>query len=103
MSSSPGPTADVSVRIAWADDADAIAGVQVRAWQVLYVDVVPAEALPTDAEQIAAAWRGSLGKPADARNRVLVALERNRVTGFALTGPAGDPDADPITDDTVQL
>lgn len=98
MSSSAGPTADVSVRIAWADDADAIAGVQVRAWQVLYADVVPAEALPTDPEPIAAAWRGSLGKPADARNRVLVALERNRVTGFALTGPAGDPDADPITD-----
>ena len=29
------PTADVSVRIAWGDDADAIAAVQVRAWQVL--------------------------------------------------------------------
>ena len=92
------PTADVSVRIAWADDADAIAAVQVRAWKVLYADVVPAEALPSDPEPVAAAWRGSLGKPEDARNRVLVALERNRVTGFALTGPASDPDADPITD-----
>lgn len=92
------PTADVSVRIAWADDADAIAAVQVRAWRVLYADVVPAEALPTDPEPVAAAWRASLGKPADARNRVLVALERNRVTGFALTGPAADPDSDPITD-----
>ena len=29
---------------------------------------------------------------------MLVALERNRVTGFALTGPAADPDADPIAD-----
>ncbi len=92
------PTADVSVRIAWADDADAIAAVQVRAWQVLYADVVPADALPSDPGPVADAWRAALGKPADARNRVLVALERNRVTGFALTSPAGDPDADPIAD-----
>jgi GNAT superfamily N-acetyltransferase len=92
------PTADVSVRIAWADDADAIAAVQVRAWQVLYADVVPSEALPTDPEPVAAAWRGSLGKPDDARNRVLVALERNRVVGFALTSPAVDPDCDPVAD-----
>lgn len=92
------PTADVSVRVAWADDADAIAAVQVRAWQALYVDVVPPEALPTDPAPVADAWRASLGRPDDARNRVLVALERNRVTGFALTGPATDPDADPIVD-----
>jgi len=92
------PTADVSVRIAWADDADAIAAVQVRAWQVLYADVVPADALPSDPAPVAEIWRSSLAKPADARNRVLIALERNRVTGFALTGPAADPDADPIAD-----
>ena len=95
---SPSPTADVSVRIAWADDADAIAGVQVRAWRELYADLLPASALPSDPEPVAAAWRASLGKPADARNRALVALERNRVTGFALTGPAADPDADPVAD-----
>ena len=92
------PTADVSVRIAWADDAAAIAAVQVRAWQFSYADVVPTEALPSDPAPLAEAWRASLGKPADARNRVLVALERNRVTGFALTSPAADPDTDPIAD-----
>ena len=92
------PSADVSVRIAWADDADAIAAVQVRAWREMYADLVPPEALPSDPEPVAAAWRASLGKPDDARHRVLVALERNRVTGFALTGPATDPDADPIVD-----
>ena len=95
------PTADVSVRVAWADDAEAIAEVQLRAWPVQYAGVVPPEDLPSGPEAVAAAaeaWRASFAKPGDARNRVLVALERNRVVGFAITGPAGDPDRDPIVD-----
>ncbi|MDN5854948.1 MAG: GNAT family N-acetyltransferase, partial [Actinomycetia bacterium] len=40
-------------------------------------------------------------KPGDARNRVLVALERATVRGFAVTGPAVDPDADPIADGEI--
>lgn len=93
-----GPTADVSVRVAWADDADAIAGLQVRAWPALYADLLPTEALPTDAQALAETWRAAMTRPADARNRVLVALERNTVVGFALTSPASDPDCDPIAD-----
>ena len=54
--------------------------------------------LPTDVEAVAAQWRQALAKPADARHRVLVALERNRVVGFALTSPAVDPDCDPVAD-----
>jgi GNAT superfamily N-acetyltransferase len=92
------PTADVSVRVAWADDADAIAALQVRAWQQMYGDLVPADALPDDVAGVAEQWRRSMGKPADARNRVLVALERNRVVGFTITGPASDPDCDPMSD-----
>ncbi len=75
------PTADVSVRIAWADDAPAIADVQLRAWPELYGALLPAETFPSGPEAVAAAaaaWRDSLSKPGDARNRVLVALERNR-------------------------
>lgn len=93
-----GPTADVSVRVAWADDAPAIAALQVRAWPALYGEVLPAAALPADADALAAQWRQLLARPADARNRVLVALERNRVVGFALTSPATDPDCDPVAD-----
>ena len=96
--SGTGPTADVSVRIAWADDADAIAGVQMQAWRQQYGDLLPPEALPEDAAPVAEAWRTSMTRPEDARNRVLVALERNRVVGFALTGPATDPDCDPVAD-----
>ena len=91
-----GPSADVSVRVAWADDAPAIAHVQVRAWPHLYAGLLPAEVLPTDVDAVADQWRQALARPADARNRVLVALERNTLRGFALTGPAADPDLDPI-------
>ena len=99
MSSSPGPTADVSVRVGWADDAQGIAEVQVAAWRAAYADLLPAEELEAmDVEQFAAGWHASLTKPNDARNRVLVALERNRVVGFAIVSPASDPDCDPITD-----
>lgn len=93
---SHGPTADVSVRVAWSDDAGAVAAVQVAAWPRLYADVLPAGAMPTDPGPIAEQWRAALAKPTDARNRVLIALERNRVVGFALTSPADDPDCDPI-------
>ena len=93
-----GPTADVSVRVAWADDAPAIAEVQMRAWPEMYGDLLPAGALPADAAAVAEAWRAAMTRPADARNRVLVALERNRVVGFAVTSPASDPDCDPVAD-----
>jgi GNAT superfamily N-acetyltransferase len=105
MAGMSSPGADVSVRVAWAEDAEAIAAVQLRAWPSLYGGHVPAEAIPSgpEAEEAAAsAWRASLERPGDARNRVLVALERNRVVGFAITGPAGDPDCDPVSDAELQ-
>ena len=85
--------ADVSVRVAWPADATGIAAVQLRAWQERY-DGSPALDAPTLTE----AWRQSLSRPPEARHRALVALERVRVVGFALTGPATDPDADPAVD-----
>jgi ribosomal protein S18 acetylase RimI-like enzyme len=95
MTSTAGP--DVSVRVGWTDDAAAIADVQVRAWRREYAGVLPAEVLDAmDPADFAAAWQSSLQLPKDARNRVLVALERNAVRGFAVTGPAADPDADPV-------
>ena len=91
------PTADVSVRVAWADDAPAIGALQARAWRTTYADLLPSGAFPDEATATEA-WRASLTKPADARNRALVALERNRVVGFAVVGPAADPDCDPVAD-----
>lgn len=95
------PSADVSVRVAWAEDAAAVAALQLRAWPRMYADVLPPEAFPAGPEALEAAtrtWERSLARPTDARQRVLVALERNRVVGFALTGPATDPDCDPVAD-----
>ncbi len=96
------PTADVSCRIAWADDAPAIAGVQLRTWRTDAPHLLPQEVLDGGAEveeaavaELSDVWLTALARPQDARQRVLVALERATVTGFALTGPAGDPDADP--------
>ncbi len=98
----PAPSADVSVRIGWADDAAGIAEVQVRAWRQEYADLLPAEVLAAmDPADFAAAWQASLTKPQDARNRVLVALERNAIRGFAVTGPSSDPDADPVADGEI--
>jgi ribosomal protein S18 acetylase RimI-like enzyme len=94
MSSPSTPGADVSVRVAWSDDAEAIAAVQTRAWREMYAGLLPVQGLVIDPE----AWRPSLARSKDARNRVLVALERNRVVGFALTTPATDPDCDPVSD-----
>jgi GNAT superfamily N-acetyltransferase len=89
--------ADVSARVAWADDAAAIAAVQVRAWRTSYDELLPVDVLAAlDADRIAEGWRLSLGRPEDARNRVLVSLERNTVTGFVVTGPAADPDCDTL-------
>ncbi len=93
------PTADVSVRVAWADDADAIGSVQVRAWQDTYADVLPADVLrDLSREQFAEQWRRSIVRPQQARQRVLVALERAGVRGFAAIAPASDGDTHPGQD-----
>jgi ribosomal protein S18 acetylase RimI-like enzyme len=94
-------TSDVSVRVAWADDAPAIAALQLRAWQQRYAGLLTASELPSGPEAVeaaAAAWRASLVKAPDARQRVLVALAHADVVGLVMTGPATDPDCDPLRD-----
>ncbi len=96
------PTADVSVRIAWATDAHAIAEVQVGAWREAYADTLPGEVLAAlPADDFARQWELSISRPAEARQRVLVALDRATVRGFAATLPSTDGDADPSHDAEV--
>ncbi|MGH8823929.1 MAG: GNAT family N-acetyltransferase [Jiangellaceae bacterium] len=88
--------ADRSVRVAWADDAPAIGAVQARAWSRSYADVLPpAVRTEIDADGFAEVWRQAITRPPTARHRVLVALERNAVVGFAATAPSEDADAGP--------
>jgi len=94
--------ADRSVRSAWADDAAAIGAVQARAWRRSYGAVLPAAALDeVDADAFAEVWRVAITRPPSARHRVLVALEANRVVGFAATAPSEDPDAEPAEGEVV--
>lgn len=98
-------SSDVSVRVAWGDDAPAIAALQLRAWQQRYAGLLAEAELPSGPEAVdaaAAAWRASLVKPHDARQRVLVALAHDEVTGFVITGPATDPDCDPVRDGALE-
>lgn len=91
------PVSDTSVRVAWADDAAAIARTQLATWHEAYRDLLPPEELGRlDADTVAAGWHQALTRPGDARNRVLVALLGNQVNGFVTTSPAADPDCDPI-------
>ena len=95
---------DVSVRVAWADDAPAIAALQLATWPRRYAGLLPASAFPAGPDALAsatAAWRGSLARPSDARQRALVALAGPEVVGFVMTGPASDPDCDPVADGLV--
>ncbi len=95
-------TADVSARLAWPDDAASIARVQLAGWREMYADLLPAEVLDSlDADEFTARWTALLTAPKDARMRVLVALERADVRGFALVHPSADPDADQVADGEV--
>jgi ribosomal protein S18 acetylase RimI-like enzyme len=92
----PADLADRSVRIAWADDAVAIGEVQAHAWRETYASVLPPELVSeVDAAGFAERWRTAIATPPTAKHRVLVALERNTVVGFAATAPSEDPDAEP--------
>ena len=89
--------ADASVRAARADDAAAIAAVQLRTWRVACSGILPAEALnEIDEFSVAQQWRDSTTHPPSPRHRVLVAAEGADVVGVAATAPAGDLDSEAL-------
>lgn len=95
-------SADVSARLAWPDDATEIVRIQLESWRTSFADVIPLDQLaaldPADLER---RWAATISRPQDARLRVLVALERAAVRGFALVHPSYDPDSDQISDGEV--
>ncbi|OLT38497.1 GNAT family N-acetyltransferase [Saccharomonospora sp. CUA-673] len=81
---------DATVRIATADDAAAIARIQVRTWRTAYAEALgraTVEALDEDA--LTAEWAAAVGH---AGSSVFVALEGSELVGFCAAGPAPDSD-----------
>lgn len=91
--------ADVSVRPARPDDADALARVQVTTWRAAYAGILPPHALDALTKEAAAtAWRAAITAPPSPRHRVLVAIDAGSVVGYAAMAPATDEDRDPAAD-----
>ncbi len=87
--------ADVSVRPARAGDVSEIARIQLETWRFGYRDVVPAAVLDALTPEVAiAAWREAVTSPPSPKHRVLVAVEQDRVVGFAAIAAADDGLAD---------
>ena len=86
--------ADVSVRPARPADAERVARVQLSTWRTAYADLLPAEALDVPEVQAAALWLGAVESPPSPRHRLLVAMERDELVGFAASGPATDDGVD---------
>jgi GNAT superfamily N-acetyltransferase len=79
----------VSVRPARAEDAAAIAGVQLVTWRTAYRSLLPAAVLDDWDEPAAVeAWRSAVLAPPTPGHGVLVALDGAAVAGFAAYGPA---------------
>ncbi len=90
--------ADVSVRPARPADAERVARVQLSTWRTAYADLLPPEALDVPEVQAAALWLGAVESPPSPRHRLLVAMERDELVGFAASGPVP---ADDGLDDAV--
>jgi GNAT superfamily N-acetyltransferase len=86
--------ADVSVRPARPLDAERVARVQLSTWRTAYADLLPEDALSVPEEQVAALWLRAVEVPPSPRHRLLVAMERDELVGFAALAPAEDDDLD---------
>jgi GNAT superfamily N-acetyltransferase len=102
VTASDRPIAD-SVRLAWPDEAAAIAALQRRAWAAQLPADVARNLLDSVTEgQMTEAWHAAITRPPQARCRVLVAVEAGRVVGFATTMPSPDDDSEPGVDGQLE-
>ncbi len=87
-----------SVRLAMPAEAVDVARLQRRSWAA--TPALASAMADITADQTVQAWHEAITKPPLAHCRVLVAIGDGAVVGFAVTGPSGDPDAEP-TDGTI--
>jgi GNAT superfamily N-acetyltransferase len=96
------PSVADSVRLAWPTEAPAVSAVQRRGWLGLPGPLAEPLLAEVDETTMVRAWEQVIARPADARQRVLVAVAGDgRVVGFATTGPSTDTDAEAGTDGEV--
>ena len=84
--------ADVSVRPARPEDAERVARVQLSTWRTAYAELLPAAALDVPEVQAAALWLGAVESPPTPTHRLLVAMERDDLVGFAASGRSDEVD-----------
>ncbi len=85
---------ELTIRSAGPGDAAAIAAVHVRSWQEAYAGIVPQSYLAAlDPEQRASRWSELLAAGPDDGVRTWIALDGERLLGFASVGPSRDEDA----------
>jgi GNAT superfamily N-acetyltransferase len=91
-----GGAAVTRIRLAEADDAEAIARIQIAAWRVAYAGFLPGSFLDgLDVGQRADQWRTRIGAAMRPGSPTFVALDdRGSVRGFVHTGPTRDDDLD---------
>lgn len=87
MAAEANVNAVVTVRLAGADDADAIGRIQVESWRAAYTGLMPdATIAGFDVESRQRLWRGWFERPWPG-SVVFVAEDEGRVVGFANSGP----------------
>jgi GNAT superfamily N-acetyltransferase len=92
------------VRLARTSDVDDIADINVRSWRSHFAGVLPDDVLGAlDVRDLAMSWASSILNPPMPSQRVLVAVDDDRVVGYAAIGPATDPDADSSTAELLAL
>jgi len=99
VSTSGGPQADGSVRLATTDDAATIASIQAEALRQNYSALLPEAAIDEfDLTAATNGWTSAISSPPSPRHRVFVAVDLVGVVGFAASAPAADEDLNPERD-----
>jgi ribosomal protein S18 acetylase RimI-like enzyme len=87
--------ADVSVRPARPEDAERIAAVQLTTWAEAYSSLLPPIDVPL--VQVAAVWLNAIEAAPSPQHRVLVAMDRHELVGFAASTPTDEPGTAELT------
>ena len=85
----------VTVRLAAADDADAIGRIQVESWRAAYTGLLPDEAVAGfDVATRQQLWREGLARQPGPGSATFVVEERGEVIGFASLGTSREAEAE---------